>query len=509
MVLKRIKVAIQNTINKYGKKHGSDAIYDIMKTGNTKRFTRDGNCRQALEETKNVQYEFLKEYVQTLTDNVPAVPTYFEHAVLRTYQNFEKSSNRETAIDTMAENLVNLFYGVDNDNTFTRDDNARLDYLEYAKQLQEKFGYNVIDTNITEVANFLANKTKTNEKNIAGKASKIRVKENYLNEYVYHILDERFDRNTDLKMIPQDSRNIGNTLFISQALGKRKNQEDSCMIIQNSEHPELSMMCVADGMGGSALGQEASKYITTNILKWYKELGNYSTRDPKTVKALESEIEKLNYEIYKKYNEGKSFREGAGSTLRIALFDNNGALVSNVGDSKAYITKGGVLYEVGENLSNDPTQKKGDKVGEGKGADSFVDGLYKLDEYDKYGLTEHDMRFHYDSNKITKFMGQEERVNPYTYKLDSDDYTKMFIMSDGVSDAMSLEQMGIVARETDKNLLAKTFVEASMYHDSHWPARMHRLPSEKQEEFRNVIRAGHDNSSVAVKINKNKDREER
>ena len=87
-------------------------------------------------------------------------------------------------------------------------DSISKDYLEYAKQLQEKFGYNVIDTNITEVANFLANKTKTNEKNIAGKASKIRVKENYLNEYVYHILDDMaiFKDNKLYKLIEFDGR---------------------------------------------------------------------------------------------------------------------------------------------------------------------------------------------------------------------------------------------------------------------------------------------------------------
>ena len=114
---------------------------------------------------------------------------------------------------------------------------------------------------------------------------------------------------------------------------KRKNNQDSiCMYLNKIE--EAGLFVVADGMGGHAEGETASRTITDKLREWihYFSADVYQGKFSKMMQSLENKIEEINREIFFKYNQTQI----CGSTC-ILLFiykDNYGII--NVGDSRIY-----------------------------------------------------------------------------------------------------------------------------------------------------------------------------
>ena len=203
-----------------------------------------------------------------------------------------------------------------------------------------------------------------------------------------------------------NSRKIGMITDIGKV---RKIDEDSILAADlsfgiNSESKKFLLLAVADGMGGAAKGEEASKIALNALTKTIipELFGTLSFTE-----LLENGIKNANQEILDyttKYPESS----GMGTTTVCAVVKGNNIHLANVGDSRAYV------------ISNDEIRRVTKDH-------SYVQALI-----DEGQITEEEAREHPQKNVITKAVGIMESVEPDTMKLTLDTDESLLLCCDGV-----------------------------------------------------------------------------
>jgi len=124
---------------------------------------------------------------------------------------------------------------------------------------------------------------------------------------------------------------------------KRENNEDAFVI-----SPELEFCLAADGMGGAAAGEIASRIFAETTVDVFSGNTDRSERDVlhRTQKAFNAANEKiLNHTVQNPHH------TGMGCTAEILAFSDEGFVIGHVGDSRTYRFRKGHL----EQLTQDHT----------------------------------------------------------------------------------------------------------------------------------------------------------
>ncbi len=119
----------------------------------------------------------------------------------------------------------------------------------------------------------------------------------------------------------------------------RKENEDAFCI-----EKDLGLLAIADGMGGHASGEVASKMAIEILRDSLKKEG-----EP-LPERLNSGVKLANKMIYEA-SRSQSQLNGMGTTLTAVRLDGNRLRIAHVGDSRAYLIRGGVI----EQLTDDHT----------------------------------------------------------------------------------------------------------------------------------------------------------
>jgi protein phosphatase len=203
-----------------------------------------------------------------------------------------------------------------------------------------------------------------------------------------------------------NSRKIGMLTDVGKV---RTIDEDSILAADlsfgiNSESEKFLLLAVADGMGGHAKGEEASKIALNTLTKTIipELFGNTSFTD-----LLENGIKNANQEILE-YTVKNPESSGMGTTTVCALVKGNNIHLANVGDSRAYVISDDGIRRVTKDHS-------------------YVQSLI-----DEGQITEEEARDHPQKNVITKAVGIMESVEPDTMKLTLDDDESLLLCCDGV-----------------------------------------------------------------------------
>ena len=116
---------------------------------------------------------------------------------------------------------------------------------------------------------------------------------------------------------------------------------------------------VCDGMGGQAAGEVASKLGVDILLSYFRDSARSNhTQDPgetqdglsRQGKALASAIQLANRTIHET-GQHQETRAGMGSTLVAALIHGNALSIANVGDSRIYLVRQGVIQQLTQDHS--------------------------------------------------------------------------------------------------------------------------------------------------------------
>lgn len=117
----------------------------------------------------------------------------------------------------------------------------------------------------------------------------------------------------------------------------RSNNEDAFGV-----YPDLSLYVVADGLGGHAGGEIASriavKVIRESVSSAFEKRGEMEDNLREAIKGANNLINRL----AKKEQD----LHGMGTTVVVAAIEGNRAIVAHVGDSRAYLVRGDTFTQI-------------------------------------------------------------------------------------------------------------------------------------------------------------------
>jgi protein phosphatase len=114
----------------------------------------------------------------------------------------------------------------------------------------------------------------------------------------------------------------------------RKENEDAFCI-----EKDLGLLAIADGMGGHASGEVASKMAIEILRESLKK------EEESLPGRLSSGVKLANRRIYETA-QSQSQLNGMGTTLTALQLDGNRLSIAHVGDSRAYLIRGGVIEQI-------------------------------------------------------------------------------------------------------------------------------------------------------------------
>ena len=212
--------------------------------------------------------------------------------------------------------------------------------------------------------------------------------------------------NSNSNSSPQKAREIGMLTDVGQV---RTVDEDSILAAKlsfgvNSKSNNFHLLVVADGMGGHAKGEEASKIALSAISRSViSELVN----DTPFTKLLEQGIQNANQDILD-HTARQPESSGMGTTSICAIVEGNTVHLANVGDSRAYVISDDEIRRVTKDHS-------------------YVQSLV-----DAGKITEEESREHPQKNVIERAVGIDTSIEADTMRLTLDSDESLLLCCDGV-----------------------------------------------------------------------------
>ena len=185
----------------------------------------------------------------------------------------------------------------------------------------------------------------------------------------------------------------------------RKNNEDSLIVI------EPKIFVVADGMGGQAAGEVASKTLVDTVKNFLPPIP-----EPLDEEILTKSILKANAQILKMAQENKSYR-GMGTTATILHIYKNRAYYAHIGDSRLYRVRNKNLEQITEDHS-------------------YVETLVRRGE-----LTPEEARVHPMKNILTQAVGADENISVDSGNLRLDTEDVFLLCTDGLTNMVTDEDI--------------------------------------------------------------------
>lgn len=200
-------------------------------------------------------------------------------------------------------------------------------------------------------------------------------------------------------------------------------------------------LAVADGMGGHAAGDVASTMALSVALRlaqhgsrWYVGIGENEARD--LVSRTERVIKQVDREIAD-HAEHTPACAGMGTTLTVAILYGNQAFLYHVGDSRAYLLRGGQLRR----LTRDHTM-----------AQELADAqLIASDEVDR----------HHTRHVLTQALGRGD-VTVEVHQLQLEHGDRLLLATDGLTDGCSESEVGELLRAGDPQLACGALVDRAL-----------------------------------------------
>ncbi|HNQ98794.1 MAG TPA: Stp1/IreP family PP2C-type Ser/Thr phosphatase [Trueperaceae bacterium] len=185
------------------------------------------------------------------------------------------------------------------------------------------------------------------------------------------------------------------------------------------EGGDLTLLAVADGMGGAAAGEVASKLamqvLDESFSRYVEEV-----RSRRPVVGVLSLIDKaMRLANRRVYGEAikQPGRRGMGSTLTCVAIRKRKAYIGHVGDSRAFLVRGNKIYQ----LTKDH---------------SWVE-----EQVEKGLLNEEEAENHEWRNLITRVLGTRQQVAPDVVELDVQSGDVFLLSTDGLHGLVSPEEM--------------------------------------------------------------------
>lgn len=178
------------------------------------------------------------------------------------------------------------------------------------------------------------------------------------------------------------------------------------------ESDKFSIYIIADGMGGHNAGEIASKQAVDDVIEYAKEhFGKDNIND-----LLRNAICKANHNIYIDSLKNELLN-GMGTTITACFKSNDLIQIANIGDSSCLAIKGNSIRKITKDHS-------------------LVQELL-----DSGSITEIEAKNHPHKNVITRAMGTSPNVDVDIFSLNSCEFDKLILCSDGLTNELNQDEI--------------------------------------------------------------------
>lgn len=209
----------------------------------------------------------------------------------------------------------------------------------------------------------------------------------------------------------------------------RENNEDRVGLWTRSG---AVLVLVADGMGGAAAGEEASRLAMEAIQADF--LGQargsdllHELPDEDIVEKLRIAVRRANRAVIHRTSEHPEF-QGMGTTMTLAFVRDSRAIVLHVGDSRAYLVKArqGWINQITDDHS-------------------FVEALLAAGHITREQAAIHPMR-----NVLYRALGQFDDTDADVYRRQLEEGDRLILCTDGLTRNISAEEIAAIACRSDE-----------------------------------------------------------
>ena len=196
------------------------------------------------------------------------------------------------------------------------------------------------------------------------------------------------------------------------------------------------LIAVADGMGGHAAGEVASRIAVQVLQRLAPTLASESIDEDSIEDLLMHSLHSIDVEITAVTNEDIEKR-GMGTTLTALLIRNNQISLLHVGDSRCYRLRGNTL----EQLSNDHT---------------VIQELL-----DQGAITEAEAAEHPQRSMLTQALRGDGDVTPVLQMYEVKKGDRYLLCSDGLSGVLTDKEIKVGLKKSDKDEAVKFLNDAT------------------------------------------------
>jgi protein phosphatase len=204
----------------------------------------------------------------------------------------------------------------------------------------------------------------------------------------------------------------------------RRRNEDSYVVA-----PPL--FCVADGMGGAQAGEVASRLAAAAV----EDADPGGPSGPERVTSL---IQEANRRVYERASADPTV-SGMGTTMTVALVEDDGVTIGHVGDSRAYLVRDGSLKQITEDHS-------------------LVNELVKSGKLSREEAEQHPQR-----SVITRALGTDPDVDVDAFTVEVQPGDLFLLCSDGLTSMVDNEEILTLLEQNrgDLKLTTKSLLTAA------------------------------------------------
>lgn len=199
----------------------------------------------------------------------------------------------------------------------------------------------------------------------------------------------------------------------------RRSNEDSLGLF-----PEIDLYVVADGMGGHAAGEVASRMAVEAIKQFFS---SPETTEQTVELKLSHAISYANEQIYRA-GEKDSSLNGMGTTVVAVVAKPAETIIGYVGDSRVYLYEGNKIRQLTQDHS-------------------------LVNEYVRKGLLTPEAAQHHPlKHVISRALGTSPAVDVETLRQTALSRNILLLCSDGLSNKLNLQEMNAILAATQDNL---------------------------------------------------------
>jgi protein phosphatase len=213
----------------------------------------------------------------------------------------------------------------------------------------------------------------------------------------------------------------------------RSGNEDS---YYKDSAPDRGLFIVADGMGGHAAGEVASEMAVQILGRELKVVTDLT--DARAETTVAEALRRANRAIYDR-TLAETEKQGMGTTASVLLLAGRHYLIGQVGDSRIYLLRDGMLTQLTKDHS------------------------YVQEQVDAGMLTPEQARYHPYSNVITRCVGASASVEPDTFRGEVRVGDVFLVASDGLTGMVDDRRLLrlLSARATPQRIVEALIAEAN------------------------------------------------